>query len=65
MRTLATALLLATALSVAVAIAQTYNGPPAPTALVCAYNSGGAPTPTNGQFYYAQCNSSGALLVSQ
>lgn len=63
MKTLVTALLLASALSVAVAIAQTYTGPAAPTALVCAYNSGGLPTPTVGRFYYVQCNSSGQIVV--
>lgn len=45
------------------AVAQVYNGPPQPTALVCAYNSGGPPTPTAGKFYYVQCNSSGQIIV--
>lgn len=64
MRTLATALLLATALSVAVAIAQTYpGGNPQAVALTCSYNSSGLPTPTPGKFYYVQCNSSGQLVI--
>lgn len=42
---------------------QVYNGPPEPTALVCAYNASGPPIPTPGQFYYIQCNSSGQIIV--
>lgn len=44
------------------ALAQTYVGPPNPTAAVCAFNTT-APSPVNGQFYYIQCNSSGQIIV--
>ena len=45
------------------AYAQTYTGPPNPTAAVCAYNSGGPPTPVAGSFYYIQCDSQGRIIV--
>lgn len=45
-----------------IAFAQTYMGPPNPTALVCAYNTV-APTPVAGQFYYIQCDSTGKIIV--
>lgn len=41
---------------------QVYNGPPEPTALVCAYNVT-APSPVAGKFYYIQCDSSGRIIV--
>lgn len=42
---------------------QTAVGPSQPTALVCAYNAGGPPSPIAGSFYYVQCNSSGQIVV--
>jgi hypothetical protein len=37
---------------------------PKQVALVCAYNSGGAPTPVAGQYYFVQCDSTGRLITS-
>jgi hypothetical protein len=43
--------------------AQTVTQAPAPTALVCAYNSA-VPTPTSGSFFYVQCDSTGRLITN-
>lgn len=47
----------------AYAIAQVYNGPPQPVALVCAYNSGGPPAVVAGKFYYVQCDINGKIII--
>lgn len=43
--------------------AQTVTQAPAPTALVCAYNSA-VPAPTSGSFFYVQCDSTGRLITN-
>lgn len=43
--------------------AQTVPQAPAPVALACAYNSA-VPSPTSGQFFYVQCDSTGRLITN-
>ena len=58
MRTLLALLALTTSV-----FAQTVTDP-RQAALVCAYNSAGAPTPAPGQYYFVQCDSLGRLLTT-
>lgn len=54
--------LLVAAIASGYAYAQVYTGQPNPVALVCAYNAI-VPTPTAGQFFYVQCDSTGKLII--
>lgn len=45
------------------AFAQTVSDP-RQAALVCAYNSGGVPTPTPGRYFFVQCDALGRLITT-
>ena len=55
--------LIMAALGLSYVYAQTVPGPQGTAAMVCANNTV-VPTPSNGKFFYVQCNSAGALITN-